>query len=37
VRKIGKTQLLEVLHLAAHHALVHGLVQRNQRLFEKLA
>ena len=31
LREVGEAQLLEVLHLAAHDALVHRLVQRNQR------
>ena len=37
LREIGEAQLLEVLHFAAHDALVHGLVQRDQRLLEELA
>ena len=37
LREIGEAQLLEVLHLAAHDALVHRFVERNERLLEELA
>jgi hypothetical protein len=29
LREVGEAQLLEILHFAADHALVHRLVQRN--------
>src|SRR4029078_12637648 len=37
LREVRETQLLEVLHLAAHDALVHRFVERNQGLLEELA
>ena len=37
LREIAEAQFLECLHFAAHDALVHRLVQWNQRLLEKLA
>ena len=37
LRKICEAQFLERLHFAAYDALVHSLVQWNQRLLEKLA
>src|SRR6266404_2092939 len=35
LREVGESQLLEILHLAAHYALVHRLVQWNQRLLQE--
>ena len=37
LREVGEAQLLEVLHVAAHDALVHRFVERNERLLEELA
>ena len=37
LREVGEAQLLEVLHFAADDALVHRLVERDERRLEKLA
>src|SRR5207249_62263 len=37
LREIGETQLLEILHFAAHDALVHRFVERDEGLLQETA
>ena len=37
LREISEAQFLEILHVAPHHAFMHGFVEWDERLLEKAA